>query len=404
MSYQAELAFFQKLLEKYRIQTLCYARDKMPEVDLGLRRRLGFPDLRSALIKEGRENVIYFVRDGFECCYNVFLLPDGERAFLIGPYLRRELQETDLMAMLEKYHLPTTLLGMLRQYFSMLPLLTDDSVMLVALNTLGEALWGSADAFTFESVEGSDPPSLPQSHPLQSEQETEAVRVQLIEKRYEGERHLMHAVERGLNHQAQLIVSQWRMDAFEQRCSDPIRNMRNYAIILNTLLRKAAENGHVHPVHIDQQSSSIARRIEGITRLDDFSELVKLMVHKYCLLVKNHSMQHYSKLVQHVILHIDTDLTADLSLKQHAERFSVNASYLSTLFKKETGVTLTEYVNRARVDHAIFLLNATDMQIQTIAQYCGIPDVNYFTKLFKKLIGRTPKEYRQMTRGMIAER
>ena len=45
-------------------------------------------------------------------------------------------------------------------------------------------------------------------------------------------------------------------------------------------------------------------------------------------------------------------------------------------------------------DQAIFLLNSTSMQIQTIALYCGIPDVNYFTKTFKKYIGKTPREYR----------
>ena len=70
----------------------------------------------------------------------------------------------------------------------------------------------------------------------------------------------------------------------------------------------------------------------------------------------------------------------------------MNASYLSTLFKKETGITLTEFVNRSRIDQAIFLLNTTDMQIQSVAQNCGIPDVNYFTKLFKRMIGKTPKE------------
>ena len=47
------------------------------------------------------------------------------------------------------------------------------------------------------------------------------------------------------------------------------------------------------------------------------------------------------------------------------------------------------------MEHALFLLNSTNMQIQTIAQYCGIPDVNYFTKTFKKYIGKTPKEYRE---------
>ena len=57
-------------------------------------------------------------------------------------------------------------------------------------------------------------------------------------------------------------------------------------------------------------------------------------------------------------------------------------------------MTLTDYVNNKRVEHALFLLNTTTMQIQAIAQHCGIPDVNYFTKTFKKHIGKTPKEYR----------
>ncbi|MDF2513281.1 MAG: AraC family transcriptional regulator, partial [Herbinix sp.] len=94
------------------------------------------------------------------------------------------------------------------------------------------------------------------------------------------------------------------------------------------------------------------------------------------------------------IIRIDMDLTADLSLNAISEELNVNASYLSNLFKKEIGSTLTEYVNRKRVEHGILLLNSTKLQIQTIAQYCGIPDLNYFTKIFKKNIGKTPREYR----------
>ena len=76
----------------------------------------------------------------------------------------------------------------------------------------------------------------------------------------------------------------------------------------------------------------------------------------------------------------------------------VSEEYLSAQFKKETGSTLTEYVNGKRIKHAVSLLNTTSLQIQAIAQYCGIPDVNYFTKTFKKYIGTTPKEYRDSIR------
>ena len=101
-----------------------------------------------------------------------------------------------------------------------------------------------------------------------------------------------------------------------------------------------------------------------------------------------------SFLIQKIITRIDPDLTANLSLNALAEYFNVNASYLSALFRKETGTTLTEYVNKKRVEQGILLLNSTTLQIQTIASYCGIPDVNYFTKLFKRYYHKTPSEYR----------
>lgn len=163
---------------------------------------------------------------------------------------------------------------------------------------------------------------------------------------------------------------------------------------MNTLLRKGAENGMVHPIHIDRLSSQFAKKIESVSSPEQGKKLMKEMIRKYGLLVKNYSMKGYSLLVQKVITRIDTDLTADQTLNTHAQILNISPSYLSTLFRKETGITLTEYVNRKRVEHGVFLLNTTNMQVQTIAQHCGISDINYFTRIFKKYIGKTPKEYR----------
>lgn len=180
----------------------------------------------------------------------------------------------------------------------------------------------------------------------------------------------------------------------EQRLADPVRNAKNYAIILNTLLRKATEEGGVHPIHIDKISSTFAKKIELQTSEKGISQLFKEMARKYALTVKNHSLKGYSKMVRHVMIQVDTDLASDLSLSSQASLLNVNPNYLSTVFKKETGHTLTEYVTGKRIEHAVFLLNSTNMQIQTIAQYCGIPDICYFTKTFKKYIGKSPTEYR----------
>ena len=72
-----------------------------------------------------------------------------------------------------------------------------------------------------------------------------------------------------------------------------------------------------------------------------------------------------------------------------------SAGYLSTLFHKETGKTVTEYVTDVRMDTAANLLRHTQLQVQTVAQHCGIGDVNYFSKVFKRHFGLTPRQFRE---------
>ena len=95
---------------------------------------------------------------------------------------------------------------------------------------------------------------------------------------------------------------------------------------------------------------------------------------------------------------IGADLSADLSLNSLAEALTLSPSYLSDLFHRETGPTLYQYINEQRMRLAAELLDSTALQIQTIAQHCGVLDVQYFSKLFKKHIGMTPKEYRKRSR------
>ncbi|MGN0165210.1 MAG: helix-turn-helix transcriptional regulator [Lachnospiraceae bacterium] len=218
--------------------------------------------------------------------------------------------------------------------------------------------------------------------------------IEILENRYETERQLMQAVTNGQTHKAEMFFVELTSVKPESRSDSLLRDMKNYTVILNTLLRKAAEAASVHPFYIDSISSQYATKIEQLTSPAACKATQKEMVRRYCMLVKNHSLKGYSLLIRKAITDIGYDLTADLSLRALAGRLNVNPSYLSTLFRRETGVTLTEYVNKKRIEHAIWLLNTTDLQIQEIAQHCGIPDVNYFTKTFKKLVGKTPKEYR----------
>ena len=164
---------------------------------------------------------------------------------------------------------------------------------------------------------------------------------------------------------------------------------------MNTLFRKAAETGGVHPVHIDSISSDFAKKIETTRSLEAIYKLMPEILRSYCRLVKKQSVKKYSPLVQKAIMKIETDLTGDLSLKAMAQMNNVSPAYFSNLFKSVTGQTLTDYVNTKRISLAKHLLKNTSLQVQTIAQHCGILDFHYFCRLFKGVVGKTPTEYRK---------
>ena len=402
MHYEAELIFFQKLLKNFHLSVTMIPNTTpcLSEFDLGLRQLIYTEPI---YLEEHQltfqQNTIYRISDAFLCNYIFFRLPDSpdSQSMLIGPYTHMFLTKQMIQDGMEKLSISPHLFPQLEKYYTDLPIIPDEGTLFSIINTFGEKIWGSLDNFSIEYIDY-HPPVHSESvaaYPDYQESEEAFLSMRVLEERYAAENRLIQAVSQGLVHKAEMLVSSASIYALEQRLTDPVRNMKNYCIILNTLLRKAAEAGSVHPLHIDNLSSKYAKKIELLTSVEAGYNLQKEMIHKYCLLVKNHSLKGYSLLVRKVLTRIDSDLTSDLSLKAQAALLNVNASYLSTLFKKETGSTLTEYVNRRRIDHAILLLNSTNMQIQSIALYCGIPDVNYFTKTFKKYIGKTPKDYRE---------
>jgi len=266
------------------------------------------------------------------------------------------------------------------------------------LDTLGELIWNGSSNYTWETLD-SDMYSafLPVWKGLEfADIRSTSMRMDLMEQRYFYENELMRAVTFGQTHKIESVAAGLSALPFEKRLDDPVRNARNYCIIMNTLLRKAAEQGGVHPLYLDSMSTDYAKKIENLSSGDAAYKLMEEMFLSYCSLVKKYSLKNYSRPIQRALTIIDSDLTADLSLHNLAALLNISDAYLSHLFRKETGQTLTDFVNSRRIGLAKQLLETTPLQVQTIAQHCGIVDVQYFSKLFKKYTGMTPKEYRSL--------
>ena len=105
--------------------------------------------------------------------------------------------------------------------------------------------------------------------------------------------------------------------------------------------------------------------------------------------------QVYSQAVQKIMEYIEANYRENISLEELAAYVHMNRSYVSHLFKKETGDNLYNYLQQYRLEKAKELLEHTRDSIQEICWKVGIQDSGYFSKLFKKYAGMTPLEYRK---------
>lgn len=105
--------------------------------------------------------------------------------------------------------------------------------------------------------------------------------------------------------------------------------------------------------------------------------------------VENHSNRHVDRIKRYVTENFSVSITVE----ELANYVELSPAYCGTLFKKEEGRTILDYVNNIRINHAATLLTEGGYSMSQIADMCGFKDVYYFSKTFKKQMGLSPKKY-----------
>ena len=330
-------------------------------------------------------------------------LPLGERnIFLVGPYLSASLTNEEIMEIGESLDLLPSVQKKLREYYASIPVISDADHIFCVLDTFCERVFHTS-SFAIVQISGKRATTFYKAQVTADGGDIDRTisDMEKLSTRYAMENEMMRAVTLGEEHKQRMFLSDFDEMIFEQRLSDTLRNAKNYSIILNTLLRKAAESGGVHPLYIDRVSTDFAQEIEQMADAKKVASLMQRMFIAYCRLVRKHATGAYSPVVKKTVAVIDADISAELTLSILAGKQGVSCGYLATVFKKETGRTVFEYIRSRRMERAVHLLGTTNLQIQSIAVHCGIMDIQYFTKLFKRHTGKTPNEYRKALRKNI---
>lgn len=318
---------------------------------------------------------------------------------IVGPYLTEEPNILMIERIIFENRLSISLKNVIKQYYLSLPLISTYKSKIIAESLAYNTL--NAQFMESHSIGiGNKKYSFENESPLSQDfvKKSTEQSIDAIEEIYIKENHYLHAVEMGDIDKVEEIfgdTSLLSLDLQNRVPNDPLRAGKNLAFVFNTLLRKAAEKGGLHPIDIHSMSGKYAVQIEQTTTTQHLTELLRKMPLEYCKAVKKLSLKNYNYLTQKAIEYIRKNIDSDLSLEAISKAIDVNPYVLSRQFKKETKQNITEYINIQRINEAVYIMENKNISITDIAYMVGFNDINYFSKVFKKLKGMTPSEYRK---------
>lgn len=344
--------------------------------------------LLSGKLFECEEGFCYEIATSYGLCVAAVQLPALDGFAVIGPYLPEQQAPGTIEALLTRNGIPLSKGDEYRAYYHAAPVLEQDAPRAL-LNALVSGLYGVTLSRTVRTLEVSreSPPPCPVV-----EEDAAQMRAEMLERRYAMENRFLQRVAKG----DYTVLSDAMQPIRFDRVPGRLRNEKNMAIVLNTLLRKALEQVQVHPYYLDAISTRWARRIEAAARPGEIDALRRDMVRDYCHQARKHSLVGYTPNVRAMLNYVQFNLAdPELSLHAIAQKLGVNASYLSQQFNREVGKSLPEYIATCRVAEAKKLLRSSaGLPVGQVAAAVGFSDVNYFAKVFKKHTGQTPTAFR----------
>lgn len=142
--------------------------------------------------------------------------------------------------------------------------------------------------------------------------------------------------------------------------------------------------------------SIFALREDQAVTADDLWQALSHLMDSCMELIGKELLMQQTKPIRVIKEFIETHFAESITLESAAEQVNLSANYVSAIFRKETGVTFSEYLTAKRMEHAVELLRKTDLPIARISEQVGYNDVKYFSKLCKKTLGMKPSEYRKL--------
>lgn len=165
-------------------------------------------------------------------------------------------------------------------------------------------------------------------------------------------------------------------------------------ISLLSMIYQALLNACHHSLYLDHYKQDFSNRIMNSATINNLYAQGECMIIKFGKLVGKNKMNQ-SLPVKTAITYIHDHYQDSIRIEDLCQITFISKAHLSSLFKKETGLTIVEYIKNHRIKQSQYLLKNTNHSILEISLECGFEHANYFSSIFKKAVGMTPSAYRK---------
>ena len=224
---------------------------------------------------------------------------------------------------------------------------------------------------------------------------------QKMHNTYAHEMQLLQYIENGDPEGLQQSWKQEDSQSLGTTAADPVRNGKNMAIYIITACGRAAIRAGVSAEYIFTLTDSYAQQVEELKNLLLLQTLVENAQLHFVQLVVELKNQSHNKATEPLLIrrckdYVFRHLHDPLTVKEIAEQLQVHPNYLGTLFRREEGQTLYQYILQEKIKLVQNLLTYSDYSYLDIAHYLGFISQSHLGVRFKSITGMSLKQYRDM--------
>ncbi|SFN73588.1 helix-turn-helix domain-containing protein [Proteiniclasticum ruminis] len=344
--------------------------------------------VKSTFTRKAEEVLVY--KDNLGLQYLAVSLFSEQLPYVVvgGPFLNAHVSKEELLDLLEENGIPMQDQKFLLEAYKTIKILNQEEYQSLAKVMVWSLTKKNLDAKVY--YHRSRITDFKKIRPREIEES-----FTLIDERYRIQNKMMYYVSIGDGASAKKVMSKTVFDFSYRVPEDPLRALKNLYLTFNTILRIAVERAGVPPISIHQLSDNMAIYIERMQSIEMVQEVSDRLIEEYAALVQRMTTVGYSRHIQNAIHYLEAHLEEKILLQDVADYVHISASHLSRQFRKETGMSMTAFINKRRVDRAKALLSENQESVTTIALSCGFENLNYFSKIFREQTGMTPLHYQK---------